>query len=133
MDTVRVEAHVTPKDLLKAVSQLSPKDLDQFVDEVVILRARQRAPNLSQRETELMLQINQGFSIDFRHRISTLQKKLHAERLSPDEHQEYLHLIAQVEERQAQRLEALAELARLEKTTVRAVMKRLGIQSPGYA
>ncbi|NUM46588.1 MAG: STAS/SEC14 domain-containing protein [Anaerolineales bacterium] len=132
MDTVRVEAQVTPKDLLNAVSQLSAGDLEQFAEEVAKLRAKRRAPNLSQRETELMLLINQGFAPGFRQRISTLQEKLQAETLTPDEHQEYLRLIAQVEERQAQRLEALAELARLQKTNVRNVMKQLGIQSPGY-
>ena len=132
MDTVRVEAQVTPKDLLNAVSQLSAGDLEQFVEEVAKLRAKRHAPNLSQRETELMLLINQGFAPGFRQRISTLREKLQAETLTPEEHQEYLRLIAQVEERQAQRLEALAELARLRKTNVRNVMKQLGIQSPGY-
>jgi hypothetical protein len=52
--------------------------------------------------------------------------------ITPEEQKEYLRLLAQVEERQTQRLEALAELARLQKTSVRTVMKRLGIQSPGY-
>ena len=133
MDTVRVEAQVTPKDLLNAVSQLNPGDLEKFVDEVVKLRAKQRAPSLTERETELMLQINQGFSSDFRQRLSILRERQQLEIATLEEHQEYLRLLAQVEERQAQRLEALAELARLQKTSVRAVMKRLGIQAPGYA
>lgn len=132
MDTVRLEAQVTPKDLLNAVSQLNTGDLEKFVEDVVQLQAKRRAPSLSREETALMLQINQGFSADFRQRMATLREKSQDETLSPEEHLEYLQLIAQVEARQAKRLEALAELAQLQKTSVRAVMKRLGIESPGY-
>lgn len=58
--------------------------------------------------------------------------KRQAEILTPEEHSELLHLTEQIEKLQAQRMEYLAELARLRGTSLTALMKNLGIQMPTY-
>lgn len=47
MPTIHVEAEVSREELLKAVEQLSPQELSQFVSQVLTLRARRDAPGLS--------------------------------------------------------------------------------------
>jgi hypothetical protein len=39
MPVIRVEAWVSPEDLLKAIEQLSPDELSPFVAQVLALRA----------------------------------------------------------------------------------------------
>ena len=131
MATIRIESQVTPDALLQAVGQLSAADLERVIAQVLRLQAQRKAASLSSRETELLLKINQGISEAANARYQALQSK--RQELTAEEHRELSRLINQREKLQAQRLESLAELARLRNTTLRGVMKQLGIQSPGYA
>jgi hypothetical protein len=133
MATFRVEAQITSDELLKAVEQLSPADLERFVAQVIALRAQQKAPHLPKAEAELLLKINQGLPDDLGERYIELKAKRQAETLTPKERQELVRLTAQVEKIQAQRAEYLAKLARLRKTTLTTLMENLGLQSPEYA
>ncbi|OIN90537.1 MAG: STAS/SEC14 domain-containing protein [Anaerolineae bacterium CG1_02_58_13] len=133
MATIRIESQVTPDALLQAVGQLSAADLERVVAQVLRLQAQHKAASLSSRETELLLKINQGVPAAANARYQSLQSKRQAEQLTAEERRELSRLINQREKLQAQRLESLAELARLRNMTLRGVMKQLGIQSPGYA
>jgi len=133
MATIRIESQVTPDALLQAVGQLSAADLERVVAQVLRLQAQHKAASLSSRETELLLKINQGVPAVANARYQSLQSKRQAEQLTAEERRELSRLINQREKLQAQRLESLAELARLRNMTLRGVMKQLGIQSPGYA
>jgi hypothetical protein len=42
MPTIHVAAEVSREELLKAVEQLSPQELEQFIAQVLSLRARRR-------------------------------------------------------------------------------------------
>ena len=84
-------------------------------------------------ETKLLLKINQGLPFDTQKRYDGLVAKRKAETLAPDEHQELLGLIEQIEKSDAERIKHLADLARLRGTTLTALMKDLGIRSPVYA
>ena len=132
MTTFRVEAQVSSDELLKAVGQLSLPDLERFVFDVITLQARRKAPSLSQVETELLLKINQSMPPELRQRLGDLMAKRQAETLSPEEHKELLRLTEQVEKLEAQRIEYLAELARIRETNLSALMKALGIRTPNY-
>jgi hypothetical protein len=132
MTTFRVEAQVSSDELLKAVGQLSLPDLERFVFDVITLQARRKAPSLSQTETELLLKINQSMPPELRQRLGDLMAKRQAETLSPEEHKELLRLTEQVEKLEAQRIEYLAELARIRETNLSALMKALGIRTPNY-
>ena len=132
MTTFRVEAQVSSDELLKAVGQLSLPDLERFVFDVITLQARRKAPSLSQTETEFLLKINQSMPPELRQRLGDLMAKRQAETLSPEEYKELLRLTGQVEKLEAQRIEYLAELARIRETNLSALMKALGIRTPNY-
>lgn len=128
-----IEAQITSDELLKAVRQLSVAELEGFLAQVIALQAQKKAASLPQREAELLLKINQGIPAEIRQRYGELKRKRRSETLTPREHRELLHLTAQVEKVQAQRIEYLAELASIRQTTLKTLMKDLGIQTPAYA
>ena len=132
MPTIRVEAQVSSGELLKAVEQLSPAEFQQFVSEDLELRASREAPRLSGSEADLLLRINQGLPEEWRRRLDDLIAKRQAEALTPDEHEDLLRLTDEVEKREAERLAALMELARLRGTSLAALMRRLGIKAPAH-
>jgi hypothetical protein len=101
--------------------------------QVIALQARRKAPSLPRAESELLLKINEGVSPDIQQRYDELIARRRAEKLTPDEYDELLRLTGQVEAVNVQRVECLAELARLRNTTLTALMQDLGIQEPLYA
>ena len=59
--------------------------------------------------------------------------KLSEETLTSNEHQELLALIDRIEEADAERVQALANLAELRNVSITALMDELGILPPSYA
>ncbi len=133
MSTVYVNAQLSSDQLLKAIEQLSPSELEQFVFQVIALQAQRKAPSLPHAEAEMLLKINQGVPAEVQMRYDELIAKRRAEILTPDEHSELLRLTDQIEKLEAHRVEYLTELARLRKTSLTGLMKDLGIQAPTYA
>lgn len=128
-----IQAQLTTDELLKAVEQLSQSELDKFVFQVIGVQAQRKAPSLPQVEAELLLKINQGVPPEVQKRYEELIAKRQAETLAPDEYDELLRLTDQIENLEARRMEYLAELARLRKTSLTALMETLGIRTPAYA
>jgi len=108
MPTLHLEAQVSAKDLLRAVEQLPATELDQFVSDVLHLRARRVAPTLAGEESDLLEQINRGMAEDARRRYRELIDKRRDEALTPEEHAELLRLTDEEEARNVDRLRALA-------------------------
>ena len=133
MSTIQVQALLSPDELLRAVGQLSLTELEQFAQEVLALRAQREAPALPRVEGELLLKINQGIPAALQQRYSELVSKRQAGALTPVEHSELLRLSDEVEKLEATRAECLAELARLRRTSLSALMQDLGIRPPTYA
>ena len=133
MPIVQVEAQLPTDELLRAVGQLNQTDLEQFVSQVIALRARRQAPSLPRAESELLLKIDEGVRRDIQTRYNELIAKRQAEALTPDEYEELLKLTQEVEKLEVRRVESLAELARLRGTSLTAVMENLGIRPPAYA
>ena len=131
MPIIQIEAQLSASELLKAVAQLSPAELDRFADQVLELRAKRRAPVLSPDETALLVQINQGLPVDIQRRYDALVARRQAGQLSPDEYAELLQLTDQVEQVQAQRIEHLAHLARLRGVPLARLLDDLGIGPAG--
>jgi hypothetical protein len=132
MPTVQVQAELSPEDLLRAVAQLDPPELDQFVSRVVALRAQRQAPGLTASESRLLLTINQGLPADLQQRYADLVARRRAGRLTPSDHQELLGLTGQVERLEAERAQALVELARLRQVPLDALLKELGLPAATY-
>lgn len=125
MPTITVE--VSPDQLLRAVGQLPGDDLGAFVAQVLSLHALRVAPHLRQNEADLLLTIGRRLPADLqRHYDDLLARRLLAP-LAPDEDTLLLRLTEYRELLSAERVAALASLARLRHTTVPALMAELGI------
>jgi predicted transcriptional regulator len=79
------------------------------------------------RESELLRLISEGLPEGFWSRKAELDAKAEAVTLTPDEYQERLGLLTELECWQVARLEAVVELAQLREQTPHAVMQKLGI------
>ncbi|MCC5600149.1 STAS/SEC14 domain-containing protein [Nostoc favosum] len=132
MSTAKVEIQLSSEELLKAVEQLNQPDLERFVSQVLALQAQRKASSLPQTEAELLLKINQGIPSDTQNHYNELLSKREAENITSNEYRELLNLTEQIEKLQAQRIEYLAELARLRGISLIALMGNLGIQTQMY-
>ena len=132
------KVHVTSQieidldEVLQGLARLGTKELEQFVDKVIALRAQRRAPSLPKDETELLQQINRGLPADIRQRYDALNAKLHDETITPQEHEELLTLIDRIELTDAERMQSLVALAQLRGVSVDTLMEQLGIHRTTY-
>jgi hypothetical protein len=133
MTTIPIEAQVSTDQLLHAVEQLPPQEFAAFVDRLLALRAQRQGPRLSQPETALLLQINQGIDPAVQRRFDELVAKRCDERISPAELDELVGITDLIEQRDAQRLAALDALAGLRHVSLDALMASLGIRPQPHA
>jgi hypothetical protein len=127
-----IQAEASQEQLLRAVEQLKPDELDRFVAQVVALRAARVAPNLPHDEAVLLQRINTGLSAELQQRFDELVERRQQELLTQAEHTELVALTDQIEQRDAERTEALVQLALLRHLSVRELMQTLGLQPPTY-
>jgi hypothetical protein len=127
MGSVLVRARVSPDDLLDAADQLGLTEFEEFVSNLLALRARRQTHALPREEAELLVKINRGLLPHVRARYDELAAKREAEGLTPQEHEELLQIVDQVEALEAERAEHLTKLARLRAVSLRALMDSLGI------
>jgi hypothetical protein len=132
MPTVQVKAQLSMDDLLQAVKQLKPSELEGFAWQIIALLARRKAPGLSKQESALLVKINQGIPPHMQDRYDELISKRQSETLSAEEYDELLQLTAQIEKLDVERLEDLKELACIRQTSLTALMEKLDIQTPAY-
>jgi hypothetical protein len=130
MPTLHLEAHLSRRDLFRAATELSPQDLQQFATEVMALRDLRTGRLTSLADEELLELIRNVYPEDLRRRYRELNEKRADETLTPEEHAELLRLTDEVENRNAERVWALGQLAIRRKTTLQGVMQDLGIQPP---
>jgi hypothetical protein len=123
---------MSTKELLKAVEQLKPSELDRFVSDVMALKAQRQAPRLTTAETDLLRRINHGLPPGVRKKWKQLVRKRDAQKLSPKEYQELIRLTDQIEELQANRVKFLLQLARIRKKPFDELVRELGIQPPKH-
>ena len=76
------------------------------------------------------MQINRGLPPELRDRLARLDERRETETLTQKEQTELLRLCAQLEELEGQRVESLANLARLRGVSLGALMSELGIRPP---
>ncbi len=133
MPMMQNQARLTAGQLLEAVEQMPQEALDRFVEQVVVLRASQRAPRLSRAESELLEKINRGIAAPDQRQYDELVAKREIEDLPQDENAEFLRLTNLLEGLNVERMEALAKLARIRRSTLRDLMQDLGIKTPADA
>jgi hypothetical protein len=123
-------AKLTTEDLLTAIEQLEPGEMEKVSRWLLLLQARRRAPNLSEREADLLREVYRSKRPGFQERFDELNAKRRAFALTPVEHEELLRLVDESEAFMVRRLEALAELAQLRQVSLPALMKQLGLKPP---
>jgi len=133
MTIVKVETELTTDNLLKAVGQLNKHEIEQFVSQVINLRAQRLVHRLSQDEAQFIVKINQGVPAEVQKRYDELIDKRGDESLSSEEYSELLRLTDQIENLEAQRMQYLSELAHYRKVSLTELMENMGIQPPAYA
>jgi hypothetical protein len=125
------QAKLTTEDLLAAIERLEPAETDKISRRLLHLQARHKAPNLSEREADLLLEIYRAKRPGFQERFDELNAKRRGFILTPEEHEELLRLVHESEAFTVRRLEALAELAQLRQVSLPALMKQLGTRDGG--
>jgi uncharacterized coiled-coil DUF342 family protein len=119
-------------ELIQAANQLDETDLDQFLQQVVTLRARRKSTVIEAQEALLLEQINQAIPTDLRQQYQSLRTQREAETLTDSDHHTLIQLSKQIEAFGVRRLEALAQLAQLRQVSLLALMQTLGIPSVTY-
>ena len=120
------------KAILTTVRQMPIAELEELVDQVIAIRAERVAPHLTADESKLLARINKGLPTDDRNRMRALIEKRDDETITEEEWRELAGLSDQLELLHADRLAALAELAKLKGVTLDEVMRQLGIQFPDH-
>jgi len=123
---------VSLTELLHAANELDELDLDVLVDQVLLLRAQRKSSVLSEDETRLLLQINEGIPEEMHRQYRSLVVKRDAETLTDDEYETLLALSDRIEVMAAARAESLVKLANLRQIPLMQLMDNLGIQTPSY-
>lgn len=132
MTTIRLEAEFSADQLLRAVAELAPPELDEFFARLLALRAERRAPRLDDAESALLQEINQGLSPALRGEYERLIERRQARSLTPAELARLQALTDEVEAIEARRAACLVELARLRRTDLASLLQSLGIPAPGH-
>ncbi len=130
MPTVQIEADLSYDTLLQVAGQLSLRELEELEARLRELRARRQAPSLPSAESALLLRINEPPDATAEARYAELRARLIDGTLTSTEHQELVALSDAREEQWAQRLEAVAELARLRGVGLMEMMQELGLPGP---
>lgn len=125
LEIIKMIADVQSEQLLNNLLQL----LKQEIPNPVVTNKKPK-PALSEKESALLLKINEGLPKEIQERYHILSLKTVQETLSIAEHEELLTLVPQVEAKTVERLTYLVELAQLWKMSVDEVMEKLDIHPP---
>lgn len=127
MSSVQVTSNVDLEQVIQGMSELDNSELESVLSRLSLLLASRKVGRLPIREMQLLKIVNQGLSAEQQSYYSQLRDGLQAESLSEKEHQDWLELTEQSEIIDAERLQALTELAVLRGVSLEVVMQQLGI------
>ncbi len=133
MPNIQIHAQISTEELVRAVEQLPPSELDQILQTIMNLRLLHTPSVLSQSESELLLKINQPLPKFVQERYEILIAKRQNETLTTEEHTELLQLTDQVEHLEQERVQHLATLAQVRHISLSQLLQDLGIEPKVYA
>jgi hypothetical protein len=116
--------------IISAVEQLNLSELERVLDHILALQTERKAPHLSPAESKLLAHINQGLPPELRERLALLKARREDESITDAEYEELTRLSDRAEELHAERMAAMAELAKLRGVSLPELMNQLGIQFP---
>ena len=102
MSAVQEKTALAFDELLKAVEQLSPDNLEHLMKQVLALQAQHKAPCLPATEADLLLIINRCLPAEEQTRFDSLVAKRQANTLTAEEYQELIHMTDEIEKCDAQ-------------------------------
>lgn len=124
--------NMSQTQILDAVRQLPPSELEDFVKKVLVFQAKKRTKSLPDAETQLLKSIYRKFSAEKLASLKQLRKKSEVEDLSENEFAELTLLSDSLEEFHARRMKKLAELSKLRGLGLEETMAQIGIKFPNY-
>jgi hypothetical protein len=110
---------------LKAIEQMPSSEFDAFVSQVVAMQARRGAVTNSARESELLLRSHQALPAERQRRFENLVDRRQSGVISEAELGELIAIADLLERMEADRMDAIVELASLKKTTVSTLLDQL--------
>ena len=113
------------KQLLEGVKRMDADALDEFVNEVLLIKAQRSSPNLSEEESALMEKINQGLLEGEQQRLQELVNRRQQGLMTEAEQQELIQLTDKSEEMDAERMRWLGQLAVMRNLPLRDLMQQL--------
>ena len=127
MADVSSQGQMTPQEIIAAIGQLGPVDLEKVAHQVAQLRTR-RASGL---EAQLLQQARRRRPRAFERRYRELMRKRQDETLTEAEYAELLRLTGEAEAFDVRRIQALSALADLRQTNLDTLMRELGLARHG--
>ena len=122
MPSLQIKTNIQLSDLLNSVEQLSVKDLDQVINQLVSLKMKRLRPQFSKIESTLVKQINKKLSKKKQKRYDELTQKRLDSLISTTEHQELAKLIDTIEEIEMKKAQALYTLSQIRGITPAKLM-----------
>jgi hypothetical protein len=132
MPILQIQTEVSKNDLLRGAEQLNATDLEDFIREILQIKAKRKAVKINKKETELLFIINHNFNETEQHHFDELIAKRQSFTITEEELEELKALSTYSEEIAVERVKALTELATLRNTTVRTLMKELDVKPRNY-
>ncbi len=117
--------------ILNDVSKLDNKNLEYFYQQVGQLLSLRKTKSEQKRESILLSIINEPLLPGMaQKKYNLLQEKLAKETISPDEQEELMKLLGQMEKNGIKRLESMIALAGLRKISLDKLLQQLGMTAP---
>lgn len=129
MPIVHVPVQLTVEHLIAAVKQLPPTELHEFERKFAKWQKRNGAHTDEEAKLLACIKANLRLASADQRRYERLRRKHERTDLTEGEFAEYQSLLQQLEARNVKRLEALLALAQKRGTTLRGLMKELGLPS----
>jgi hypothetical protein len=133
MPIVHVPVQLTMEQLLAAVKQLSPGELREFAEQFAAWQKQHDQQNEGEAELLARIEENSRLPPAEQRRYEQLRRKCERRTLTERELAEYQALLQQLEARNVKRIEALIALGQRRGTTLRGVMKELGLSNEANA
>lgn len=123
---------IQPEQVLTEIEQLSASQLDWLLPKIVALRATRKGGALPADETRLLLEIQAAIPPDITQRYHQLIALREQGELNSDQSQELATLTQAYERLALMRLQRIADLAELRRTTPSVIVHQFQLALPAH-
>lgn len=127
---IKPKVQVALNEILAAVSKLDTREMEAFFNQVGTLLAHRKSSYFSEREFQLLAEINNDLPPEHRCNYLKLQDKLRPGNLTEAEYKELSAMSDEIERTGVRRLKCLVELSKLRGVELKELMNQLGIKAP---